>query len=55
VPIGDGAVDYRRVLPAAIDAGAEWALVEEDEVDGDPLEAVARSLDAVQRLLEGAR
>ncbi len=55
VPIGDGAVNYRRVLPAVIEAGAEWLLVEEDEVDGDPLEAVARSLDAVQRLLEDAR
>ncbi len=55
VPIGDGAVGYARVLPAALEAGAEWLLVEEDEVDGDPIEAVARSLRAVRRLLEDAR
>ena len=55
VPIGDGAVGYERVLPAAVEAGAEWLLVEEDEVEGDPIEAVARSLRAVRRLLEEAR
>lgn len=55
VPIGDGAVGYERVLPAVIEAGAEWLLVEEDEVDGDPIEAVARSLRAVRRFLEDAR
>jgi sugar phosphate isomerase/epimerase len=55
LPIGDGAVGYERVLPAAVEAGVEWLLVEEDEVDGDPIEAVARSLRAVRRLLEEAR
>ncbi len=54
VPIGDGAVGYERVLPAAVEAGAEWLLVEEDEVDGDPIEAVASSLRAVRRMLEDA-
>jgi len=51
VPVGDGAVGYGRVVPAAIQAGVEWLVVEEDEVEGEPLEAVARSLRAVQRLL----
>ena len=55
VPIGDGAVGYERVLPGVLAAGAEWLLVEEDEVEGDPIEAVARSLRAVRRLLEEAR
>ncbi len=55
VPIGDGAVGYERVLPAAIAAGAEWLLVEEDEVEGDPIEAVARSLRAVHLMLGEAR
>ena len=36
VPIGDGAVGYERVLPAALEAGAEWLLVEEDEVERRP-------------------
>ena len=55
VPIGDGAVGYERVVPAALAAGAEWLLVEEDEVEGDPIDAVARSLRAVRRLLEAER
>jgi sugar phosphate isomerase/epimerase len=55
VPICDGAVGYERVLPAVVRAGTEWVLVEEDEVEGDPIEAVARSLRAVRRLLDEAR
>jgi sugar phosphate isomerase/epimerase len=55
VPIGDGAVGYERVLPAALKAGVQWLLVEEDDVEGEPLDAVARSLDAVGRLLVGSQ
>jgi len=51
VPISEGLVDYERVLPAAIEAGAEWLLVEQDELGEPPLAEVARSLDAVRRLL----
>jgi len=54
VPIGDGAVGYERVLPAALRAGVEWLVVEEDEVEGPAFEAVARSLEAVRRLLATA-
>jgi sugar phosphate isomerase/epimerase len=50
-PIGDGAVGYERVIPAAVAAGAEWLLVEQDEIDGDPFETVERSLRAVRRML----
>ena len=50
-PVGDGAVGYERVLPAAFDAGVEWLIVEQDEVDGPPFEAVERSLHAVRRML----
>jgi len=46
-PVGDGTVGYERVVPAAIAAGAEWLLVEQDETDGPPLEAARRSLEAV--------
>jgi sugar phosphate isomerase/epimerase len=54
VPVGDGSVGYERVLPAAVEAGAEWLLVEEDDVEGPPFEAVERSLQAVRRMLADA-
>ena len=41
-PVGEGGVGYERVLPAA---HADWLVVEQDEIDGDPFEAVRRSLD----------
>ena len=47
-PVGEGAIDYVRILPAAVDAGVEWLLVEQDETDGPALEAVERSLAAVR-------
>ena len=53
-PVGDGDVDYARILPAAEAAGAEWLIVEQDEIEGEPLAAVARSLAAVPAML-GAR
>jgi len=54
VPVGDGLVGYERVLPAAVAAGAEWLIVEEDEVGEDPFAAVERSLQAVRRILAAA-
>lgn len=54
VPVGDGAVGYERVVPAAVEAGVEWLLVEEDEVEGPPLAAVERSLHALRRMLAAA-
>lgn len=50
-PVGDGAVGYERIVPAALQAGVEWLIVEQDEVDGPPFEAVERSLDAVRGFL----
>jgi sugar phosphate isomerase/epimerase len=50
-PVGDGAVGYDRVLPAALAAGVEWLIVEQDEIDGPPFVAVERSLQAVRRVL----
>ena len=44
VPVGTGVVGYERVLPAALAAGAEWLIVEEDEVGADPFAAVEQSL-----------
>jgi sugar phosphate isomerase/epimerase len=51
-PVGDGAVGYERVGPAAVDAGVEWLLVEQDETDGPALEAARRSLAALGAMLE---
>jgi sugar phosphate isomerase/epimerase len=50
-PVGDGAVGYDRVLPAAINAGVEWLIVEQDEIDGPPFDAVERSLEFVRRAI----
>ena len=35
-PVGDGAIGYERIAPAAVAAGAEWLLVEQDETEGPP-------------------
>jgi sugar phosphate isomerase/epimerase len=40
--VGEGGVGYDRVLAAA---DAEWLIVEQDEIEGDPYEAVQRSLE----------
>jgi sugar phosphate isomerase/epimerase len=54
-PVGDGAVGYETVVPAALAAGVEWLLVEQDEVDGSALDAAARSLAALESMVgEGA-
>lgn len=50
-PVGDGAVGYERVAPAAVAAGAEWLLVEQDETDGPALEAARRSLEALTAMV----
>lgn len=54
VPVGDGVVGYERIVPAAVEAGAEWLVVEEDEVGDDPFGAVERSLLATRRILAAA-
>jgi sugar phosphate isomerase/epimerase len=52
-PVGDGKVGYEQVAPAAVAAGAEWLLVEQDETEGPSLEAVRRSLDALTAMVVG--
>jgi sugar phosphate isomerase/epimerase len=51
VPVGDGVVGYERVLPAALSAGVEWLIVEQDNVKGEPFADVERSLQAVRTIL----
>ena len=50
-PVGDGGVGYERVAPAAVAAGVEWLLVEQDETDGPALDAVRRSFAALSAML----
>jgi len=52
VPVGSGSVGYDRVLPAAVEAGAEWLIVEEDEVGADPFGAIEQSLRFVQETVQ---
>jgi sugar phosphate isomerase/epimerase len=54
VPVGEGVVGYDRVVPAALAAGAEWLIVEEDEAGDEPFVATQRSLDGVRRILGSA-
>jgi sugar phosphate isomerase/epimerase len=51
VAVGDGAVDYPRVLPAIRDFDVEWLLVEQDETEGDTLDAARRSFAAVTTMV----
>ncbi len=53
-PVGDGLVGYERVAPAAVAAGAEWLIVEQDRSDGSELADARRSFDALERFLGGA-
>jgi sugar phosphate isomerase/epimerase len=50
-PVGDGDVGYDHVLPAAVSAGAEWLVVEQDNPAAPALAAVERSFDAVRRMV----
>jgi sugar phosphate isomerase/epimerase len=51
-PVGDGLVGYERVAPAAVAAGAEWLIVEQDQSDGSELDDARRSYQALQRMLQ---
>jgi sugar phosphate isomerase/epimerase len=53
-PVGDGEIGYERVAPAAVAAGAEWLLIEQDETDGPALEAARRSFAALTAMVAGA-
>jgi sugar phosphate isomerase/epimerase len=49
-PVGDGVIDYARVAPAAVAAGVDWLLVEQDDCEGPALDAAARSFAALTRM-----
>ena len=43
--VGYGILDWDSIIPAAREAGVEYAIIEHDAPPGDPLEHVARSRD----------
>jgi sugar phosphate isomerase/epimerase len=53
-PVGDGSVDFERIVPAAVAQGVEWLLVEQDEAAGSALDAARRSYGALTSILERA-
>jgi sugar phosphate isomerase/epimerase len=54
VPVGEGGVGYADALPALGGLGVEWLLVEQDEIEGPPFDAVRRSLAAVEAAVVGS-
>jgi sugar phosphate isomerase/epimerase len=51
VPVGDGIVDYERIVPAAVAAGTKWLVVEQDSVGDEPFAACERSLQGLRTIL----
>jgi sugar phosphate isomerase/epimerase len=49
--VGDGAVGYERIVPAAVRAGVEWLIVEQDEPADTEIGDARRSLAAVITML----
>lgn len=50
VPTGEGKIDYSKVIPAAIEAGVQYAAIELDAYAGDPMDAVKASYDYLKSL-----
>jgi sugar phosphate isomerase/epimerase len=48
--VGDGGVDFERFVPAAVEAGVEWLVVEQD-ASGGPMDDAGRSYHALRRML----
>lgn len=54
VPVGEGGVGYETVVPRAVELGVEWLIVEQDELDRPPADALERSLATVRAALPEA-
>ena len=50
-PVGDGAVGYDRILPAAVRAGVEWLIVEQETYPFPPLVCAEKCLRNFEALL----
>ncbi|GMA59778.1 sugar phosphate isomerase/epimerase [Alicyclobacillus fastidiosus] len=42
--VGQGVLDWEKIIPSAKDAGVKWYIVEQDVCKGDPLESIQTSL-----------
>ena len=49
--IGQGSLDWRRILTAAEAAGTEWLIVEQDTCPGDPFASIKISFDYLKAFL----
>ncbi|MCE0484343.1 MAG: sugar phosphate isomerase/epimerase [Methylacidiphilales bacterium] len=49
--IGQGNLNWRRILAAAEKSGAEWLIIEQDTCAGDPFDSIRISFDYIQKLL----
>jgi len=47
--VGQGNLRWDAILPAAVKAGCQWFVVEQDTCPGDPLESIRRSLEFLRR------
>jgi sugar phosphate isomerase/epimerase len=51
--VGEGNLDWARILDACRTAGTDWLVVEQDECRGDPMESLAISFRNLTRLTTG--
>jgi sugar phosphate isomerase/epimerase len=51
--IGEGNLDWPRIIAAAEESGCEWYIVEQDTCPGDPFDSLATSFDYIQQNLTG--
>jgi sugar phosphate isomerase/epimerase len=50
-PLGDGEIDWRSIVPVALEVGVEWLIVEQDHPGEQPVAAVARSFEYLEGVL----
>lgn len=49
--IGNGNLNWKKIVPAAEKSGCEWFIVEQDTCPGDPFDSLKISFDYIQREL----
>lgn len=49
--IGNGNLDWKRIIPAAEKSGCEWFIIEQDVCPGDPFDSLKQSFDFIRENL----
>jgi sugar phosphate isomerase/epimerase len=49
-PVGEGNLDWKRIVPSFGDAGTEWLVVEQDSCKRDAFDCIESSLRFLQKL-----